>query len=182
MRTCVPRARQLAASHRRHAACSTITADQPIDVPPDVALLLPEPDDGGLPELKPLELPELEVPELPELLELPEVPEVLEPPEVPALDFPAGLPWWLLGTPETPDSEPVPAVCWAEPGRTNATAPAAAIPLTPMMAVSDRTADRPRSLAATALATLLRFIATPRNSWRIPPGQRTNRMIPPTPD
>jgi hypothetical protein len=36
------------------------------------------------------------------------------------------------------------------------------------MAVSDRTTDRPRSLAATALETLLRFIATPRNSWRIP--------------
>jgi hypothetical protein len=63
-----------------------ITADQPIDVPPDVALLLPEPDDGGLPVLKPLELPELE------LLELPELPGDPEPPEVPALDLPAGLP------------------------------------------------------------------------------------------
>jgi hypothetical protein len=127
-----------------------------------VALLLPEPDDGGLPVLKPPELPEL--PEL-ELLELPELPEVLEPPEVPALELPAEPPCWLLGTPETPDPEPVPAVWWAEPGRTNATAPAAAIPLIPTMAVSDRTADRPRSLAATALATLLRFMATPRNSW-----------------
>ena len=113
-------------------------------MPPDVELLLPEPDDGGLPALKPPELPELE------LLELPELPEVLEPPEVPA-----GLPWWLLGTPETPDPEPVPAVCWAEPGRTSAKAPVAATPPTPAMAVSDRTTDRPRSLAATALATLL---------------------------
>jgi len=54
-----------------------------------VALLLPEPDDGGLPVLKPLEPPEL--PEV-ELLELPELPEVLEPAEVPTLDLPAGLP------------------------------------------------------------------------------------------
>jgi hypothetical protein len=92
MRTCVPRARQLAACHRRHAACSTITADQPIDVPPDVALLLPEPDDGGLPVLKPLEPPELPELELLGLLGLPELPEVLEPAEVPALDLPAGLP------------------------------------------------------------------------------------------
>jgi len=123
-----------------------IIADQPIDVPPDVALLLPEPDDGGLPVLKPPELPELELSELP---------EVLEPPDVPALDLPAGLAWWLLDPPETPDPETTSAACLAEPGRTSATAPVAAIPPTPTMAVNRRTNDRPRSLTATALATLL---------------------------
>jgi len=135
MRTCVPSACQLAASHRRHAACSTITTDQPIDVPPDVALLLPEPDDGALPVLKPLELPEL-----------------LE---------------WLLDPSvelDAPDPELTSAACRAAPGRTNMTAPAAATPLTPTAAVSDRTTDLPRSLATTARETLLRFIVTPRNS------------------
>jgi len=62
-----------------------IATGQPIDVPPDVALLLPEPDVGALPVLKPLELPELPELELPELLELP------EPAEVPTLDLAAGL-------------------------------------------------------------------------------------------
>jgi len=56
-----------------------IATGQPIDVPPDVALLLPEPDDGALPVLKPLELPELAGL------------EVLEPAEVPTLDLAAGL-------------------------------------------------------------------------------------------
>jgi hypothetical protein len=132
-------------------------------VPPDVALLLPEPDDGGLPALKPLELPEL--PEL-ELLGLLELREAEEPAEAP-LDLLAGLPWWLL---DPPDEREIPALeptaCRAEPGRTSVITPAAAIPPTPATAVSDRTTDRPRSLAATALATLLRFMTTPRNIWR----------------
>ena len=109
-----------------------------------MALLLPEPDDGALPVLNPLELPEL--------------PEDVEPAEALGLGSPAGLPEWLPDPPcgrETPEEEPTPAVCRAEPGRTSATAPLAAIPLTPTTAVSDRTTDRPRSLAATALATLL---------------------------
>jgi len=104
--------------------------------PPDVALLLPELDDGELPVLKPLEL--FVAPLVPvdadgdgdgdglELL----LPEVL-------------------------------VVVWCvAPGRTKATAPAAATPARPEAAVSDRTFDRPRSLAAAAAAISLRFMAT----------------------
>lgn len=121
-----------------------------------MALLLPEPDDGGLPVLKPLELPEL--PEL-GLLELLE----------------AGLP----GGPEMPDPDPTPAVCRAEPGRTSVKAPVAAIPPTPAIAVSVRTIDRPRSLAATALATLLRFMAIPPKQLADSSGTADNRTVPP---
>lgn len=105
------------------------------DDPPDVALLLPELDDGVLPVLNPLLLDEL----LDELLEgeaegvgeiLPSVPEVLV------------------------------AVWCVAPGRTKATAPAAATPARPEAAVSDRTLDRPRSRAAAAPAISLRFMAT----------------------
>lgn len=129
-----------------------ITVGQPIDVPPDVALLFPEPDAGGLPVLKPPELLELGP------LGLLELRGALEPTEVPALGLAARPSGWKPAGRETPAPEPSPAACPAEPGRTSAKAPVAAIPPAPAMAVSRRTIDRPRSLAATALATLLRFM------------------------
>jgi hypothetical protein len=115
-------------------------------VPPDVALLLPEPDDGGLPVLKPLEPPELlELPEL-EPLEVLELCEGLGALGVSAPDLLAGLARRVPGTPdgrEIPDPEPTSAACRDEPGRTSVIAPAAAIPPTPAKAVSARTIDRP---------------------------------------
>jgi hypothetical protein len=117
-----------------------ITFDQPIDVPPDVALPFPEPDAGGLPVLNPPELLELGPLGLLELL------GAWEPAEVPALDLPARPSGWTAGTPggrEMPAPESTPTACPAEPGRTSAKAPVAAIPPTPAMAVSRRTVDRP---------------------------------------
>jgi hypothetical protein len=109
-----------------------------------VTWLPPELEDGEEPELRPPELelepdpvevepelvePELVEPELvePELAEPEDVdPEELEPAEVDAL-----------------------AVC-ADPGRTRATAPAAATLATVTAVVADLTLLRPRSLAAMA--------------------------------
>jgi len=94
-----------------------------------VALLLPEPDTGGLPALSPLEPAEL-----------------------------LGL--GLLDEPDEPGTV-VTVLAWlAEPGSRNAITPAAATPAAPAAAVRDRTIERPRSLAATALASLSRFMAT----------------------
>ena len=119
-------------------------------MPPDVALLLPDPADGELPVLKPPVLPVL-VLVLPVLLvlELPAAGVAVEP-----ADVLPDVPDWLV---------PVlaPAACRADPGRSTAMTPAAAIPPVPAMAVSERTTDRPRSLAARALATLLRFMTIP---------------------
>ena len=58
-------------------------------------------------------------------------------------------------------------------------APVAAIPPTPTMAVSLRTTDWPRSLAATALATLLRFMAIPPKRLADSSGTADNRTVPP---
>lgn len=119
--------------------------------------MLPEPDVGGLPVLKLLELPELE---LPGVLELGEGWEALG---VLTLDLPARLARWVLGTAggrELPDPEPMSAACPAAPGRKSVITPVAAIPPAPVMAVTERTMDRPRFLTATALAILLRFMAT----------------------
>ncbi|HEX4833940.1 MAG TPA: hypothetical protein VH478_22935 [Trebonia sp.] len=127
-------------------------AAQPTDVPPDVALLAPEPADGALPVLKPLEAPGLEL--------LPESPGLLVPPVLPGLlaaGEAAGLAGVLalgvlLAWPAAPLPEPSPAAAWADPGRTSATAALAAIPPAPARAVSDRTADRPRRRTAAARA------------------------------
>jgi hypothetical protein len=111
------------------------TGYRPADEPPEVALLLPEPGDGGLPALKPLEP-----------FGLVELAELLEPAELPELGPPVSgvlVPAW-----------------WVAPGSRNAITPVAANPATPATAVRDRTIDWPRSLAATALAILLWFMAT----------------------
>jgi hypothetical protein len=104
-----------------------------------------------LPVLKPLELLEEELDE--ELLE--ELPDELSE----ELVLPADE---LLVPVEVDELVPeVLVVAWCvEPGRTSATAPAAATPARPEAAVRDRTFDRPRSLAAAALAIVLRFMAT----------------------
>lgn len=130
-------------------------SSQEAELPPDVALLLPELDDGELPLLKPLllELLEEELFEL-ELLELFE--ELLE--ELFEFEVPELLVELVELDPEVPE---VLVAAWCvEPGRTSATAPAAATPAKPVAAVSDRTFDRPRSLSATALTILLRFMGT----------------------
>jgi hypothetical protein len=109
-----------------------------------VTWLLPELEDGEEPELRPPELeleldpvelePELVEPELaePELL----VPELVEPELVEP----------ELVAPEEVDAL---AVC-VDPGRTRATAPAAATLATVTAVVADLTLLRPRSLAAMA--------------------------------
>lgn len=122
-------------------------------MPPDVALLVPEAGDGGLPALKPLELPVLEPPEPLELFGL-GLAAGLEAREGLALcewlglweGLAAGLARWVPGASagrETPGPEPTPAVCRVAPGRTNAVAPVAATPPAPIRAVRNRTIDRP---------------------------------------
>jgi len=122
-----------------------------------VAELAPELEVGVEPELKPLEL-ELELdpdevdpdelePELPDEVE-PELPDEVEPelvdePELAELDGVADEPVDVV------------VVCVA-PGRTRATAPAAATLDRVTAVVAERTLARPRSLAAMALRRLSR--------------------------
>ena len=78
----------------------------------------------------------------------PEPDEVPEPDEdVPELDFPED---------EEEEEEVEVLVVWVEPGRTSATAPAAATLARLTAVVAERTLARPRSLAATARRTLSR--------------------------
>lgn len=127
----MPNASQLAAAW----VCAVfMTHPQLAEEPPDVALLLPELDDGELPVLNPLEL----------------FVELLVP--VDADGDGDGLEELFL-------PELLVVVWCVAPGRTKATAPAAATPATPEAAVSERTLDRPRSLAAAAPAISLRFMA-----------------------
>jgi hypothetical protein len=117
-------------------------------VPPEVAWLLPELEDGAEPELKPLELELFELFEL-ELFEL--EPVEVEPVEVePELeDVPE-----LDDEPELVDVE---AVLCADPGRTSVTMPAAATLAMVTVVVADRTLARPRSRSAMARRTRSRF-------------------------
>jgi hypothetical protein len=129
--------------------------------PPEVAELLPELPVGADPELKPLEPVELELeldplelepdeldPDVPE----PEVPE----PEVPEPEVPDDVEPELVAEPELEEldrvaDEPEDVVAvWVVPGRTRATAPAAATLDKVTAVVAVRTLARPRSLAATA--------------------------------
>jgi hypothetical protein len=117
-----------------------------------VAWLLPELELGAEPELKPLELefefeePEFEVEDDPELeleleLELADDPLFEEDPEL--VDEPVDV------------EEEAAAVC-VEPGRTRATAPAAATLAMVTAVVVERILARPRSRAAIARRTLSR--------------------------
>ncbi|MFY9931368.1 MAG: hypothetical protein WAK82_25550 [Streptosporangiaceae bacterium] len=127
---------------------------------------LPELDVGAEPELKPpeLELPELELPELELEEELePEDPEFEEDEPEPEVELEPFDPELVpedpvLVDPEPEPDEPVPVeaepeealVLWVDPGRANATAPAATTLARPTAVVVDRTRARPRSLAAMA--------------------------------
>jgi hypothetical protein len=130
-------------------------------VPPEVAWLLPELEDGAEPEPKPLEFEfefELEPVELEPVEPEPVEPEPVEPepfevepfevePEledVPELD----------DEPELVDVEEV--VC-VEPGRASVTMPAAATLAMVTVVVADRTLARPRSRSAMARRTRSRF-------------------------
>lgn len=133
-------------------------------MPPEVALLFPELEDGALPVLKPLELLleefELELFEELELLDPVLVEPVLVEPVLvePVLLEPEPADLLDVEVPEVPD---VLVAAWCvEPGRTKATAPATATPAKPVAAVIDRTFARPRCRAATALTIGLRFIGT----------------------
>jgi hypothetical protein len=115
-----------------------------------VTWLLPELELGEEPELRPEELLELLDPELelePELAE----PDELEPEEVEPVEL----------EPELVDVEPVEvealAVC-ADPGRTRASAPAAATLATVTAVVAVLTLPRPRFLAAMARRTPSRSV------------------------
>jgi hypothetical protein len=109
--------------------------------PPDVAWLLPELDDGaddGLlrpPGFELLDLPEFDAPE-------PELPEPEEPEEPPAEEEPG---------------EDAALLC-VEPGRVSVTVPAATRLAKPIAAVVVWILLRPRSRAATARATVSRFV------------------------
>jgi hypothetical protein len=110
--------------------------------PPEVAWLLPEDETGAEVELKPDDPVEVPDPvELPDPVEVPEVPD-------PADDVPEELEFDFAED----DDEEVSAL-WVDPGRTSATAPAAATLATLTAVVAERTLDRPRSLAATARRT-----------------------------
>jgi hypothetical protein len=110
--------------------------------PPEVAWLLPEDETGAEVELKPDDPVEVPDPvELPDPVEVPEVPD-------PADDVPGELEFDFAED----DDEEVSAL-WVDPGRTSATAPAAATLARLTAVVAERTLDRPRSLAATARRT-----------------------------
>jgi hypothetical protein len=110
--------------------------------PPEVAWLLPEDETGAEVELKPDDPVEVPDPvELPDPVEVPEVPD-------PADDVPEELEFDFAED----DDEEVSAL-WVDPGRTSATAPAAATLARLTAVVAERTLDRPRSLAATARRT-----------------------------
>jgi hypothetical protein len=124
-----------------------------------VTWLLPELEEGALPELKPLEFEELELEllelelelELPELLEVPELEELeleLEVPELDELEFELDDPELelVLDDPELVEV----LVVWVEPGRARARAPAVTTLAMPTTVVADRTLSRPRSRAAMA--------------------------------
>jgi len=107
-----------------------------------VAWLLPEDETGAEVELKPDDPVEVPDPvELPDPVEVPEVPD-------PADDVPEELEFDFAED----DDEEVSAL-WVDPGRTSATAPAAATLARLTAVVAERTLDRPRSLAATARRT-----------------------------
>jgi hypothetical protein len=110
--------------------------------PPEVAWLLPEDETGA--ELEPKPDDPVEVPdpvELPDPVEVPEVPDPVDDvPEELEFDF-------------AEDEGAEVSVLWVEPGRTSATAPAAATLARLTAVVAERTLDRPRSLAATATRT-----------------------------
>lgn len=133
-----------------------------------MAWLLPELDDGVLPELKPefeLEEPVLEFefdePVLDEPVPEEPVPEepVPEEPEFDELLVPE------LAEPELvePELDDVPveveaeAVLWVDPGRVRATMPAAATLAMVTVVVVVRTRDRPRSRSAAARRTRSRY-------------------------
>ncbi len=117
---------------------------------------MPELEVGVEPELKPLELElELDPDELdPDPDELdpdeldPELPDEVEPELV---DEPE-----LVGLDRVADEPVDVVVVWVAPGRTRATAPAAATLDRVTAAVAERTLDRPRSLAAMARRRLSR--------------------------
>ena len=123
--------------------------------PPEVTWLPPELEDGEEPELRP---PELEL----ELDPVEVEPELVEPELRGARAGGAGIrgtgawrrSWWSRSSDVDPEElEPVEvdalAVC-VDPGRTRATAPAAATLATVTAVVADLTLLRPRSLAAMA--------------------------------
>jgi hypothetical protein len=118
-----------------------------------VAWLLPELDDGEVPELKPLEL-ELEDDE-PELVELePDEPEPEEPELVPdELEPDEPEPELAEDEPDEVELEPVEAdvlVLCVDPGRARASAPAVTTLAMVTAVVADRTLSRPRSRSAMA--------------------------------
>jgi hypothetical protein len=112
--------------------------------PPEVAWLLPEDETGAELELKPDDPVEVPDPvELPDPAEGPEVPDPVEDVPDPVEDAPEL---------DVAEDEEV-SVLWVDPGRTSATAPAAATLARLTAVVAERTLDRPRSLAATARRT-----------------------------
>jgi hypothetical protein len=116
--------------------------------PPEVAWLLPELETGAELELKPEDPVEVESdPDEPDPAEVPdpveEVPDPVEDLPDPVEDLPEL---------DVAEDEEVPVV-WVDPGRTSATAPAAATLARLTAVVAERTLDRPRSLAATAMRT-----------------------------
>jgi hypothetical protein len=116
-------------------------------VPPEVAWLLPELDEGADPELKPLELElelELEFELEPVELEPDEVEPELEP-EPELVEEPVD--------DEPDDVEEEGAILCVDPGRVRATMPAAATLAMVTVVVADRTLARPRSLSAMARRT-----------------------------
>jgi hypothetical protein len=121
-----------------------------------VAWPLPELELGAEPELKPLELElELELepvePEPVELEPLEPEPEEVEPELVEP--EPEDEPELVELPVDDPDDVEVDAVLCVDPGRTNATMPAAATLAMVTVVVADRTLARPRSLSAIARRT-----------------------------
>jgi hypothetical protein len=116
--------------------------------PPEVAWLLPELETGAELELKPddpVEVPD-PVEDVPDPVE--DVPDPVEDVPDPVDDVLDGL---ELDFAEDEAAEV--SVLWVDPGRTSATAPAAAMLAMPTAVVAVRTLARPRCLAATARRT-----------------------------
>jgi hypothetical protein len=128
-----------------------------------VTWLLPELEEGALPELKPfelelelfelelelLELLEFELPELDEVPELEELELELEVPELDELEFELDDPELELDEPELVEFAEVLEAC-VEPGRARASAPAVTTLAMLTTVVAERTLSRPRSRAAMA--------------------------------
>jgi hypothetical protein len=104
-----------------------LAAGAELELKPDDPFEVPEPDPDEVPDPDPDEVPEPA-----------EVPDPVE--DVPELDF-------------AEDGEVEVLVVWVAPGRTSATAPAAATLARLTAVVAERTLARPRSLAATARRT-----------------------------